>query len=301
MDMTTRRPRVRVALVTAAVARDVDEDLLPLAAALLERDAAVSIAEWDDPAFDWAAVDLAVLRSPWDYTMRLAEFLAWAAQAAAMTTLVNSLSIIRWNTDKHYLADLAAAGVPTVPSAFVEPRQDATATLDDFLGRYAGDEFVVKPAVGAGSRDMQRYGRADRGEALAHMLRLLEVKGSVVLQPYLDRVDTAGETGLLFFGGEFSHAIRKAPLLRRGEAPTRSLFAPERITPRAAESEELAVAKRALAAIPFGVPRYARVDLLRDGVGAPCLLELELTEPSLFFAHAPGSVERCASAILERA
>ena len=99
-----------------------------------------------------------------------------------------------------------------------------------------------------------------------------------------------------------SHAIRKGPLLRRGEDPTRALFATEHITPREPDAAEIDVAKRTLAAIPFSKPLlYARVDLIRDDTGAPCVLELELTEPSLFFAHAPGSARRFARAIVGRA
>ena len=111
-----------------------------------------------------------------------------------------------------------------------------------------------------------------------------------------------GETALVHFDGAFSHAIRKGPLLRRGEGPTRALFAAEHITPRVPDAAERALADAALAAIPFARPlAYARVDLIRDDAGAPRLLELELTEPSLFFAHAPDSAMRLARCVLARA
>jgi len=105
---------------------------------------------------------------------------------------------------------------------------------------------------------------------------------------------------LIFFAGTFSHAIRKGPLLKRGEGPTRALFATEHIMPRTPSAEEIAVAERTLAAMPFGELLYARVDLIHDDDGAPRVLELELTEPSLFFEHAPGSADRFARAIIER-
>jgi O-ureido-D-serine cyclo-ligase len=188
-----------------------------------------------------------------------------------------------------------------VPSTFVEPGDDASRALDAFLAN-AGDEFVVKPSVGAGSRDAQRYARSERESAIEHAQRLLDANRSVLLQPYLARVDAHGETALLFVDGRFSHAIRKGPLLRRGEGPTRALFAAEHITPREASADEIAVAERTLAAIPFAKPLlYARVDLIHDDAGAPCVLELELSEPSLFFAQAPGSAERFAKAIAARA
>jgi O-ureido-D-serine cyclo-ligase len=131
---------------------------------------------------------------------------------------------------------------------------------------------------------------------------LLDRQRSVLLQPYLDAVDAHGETALLFFDGEFSHAIRKGPLLRRGEGSTTGLYAEETIEPRTPTADELAVAQRAIAAIPFLQPLlYARVDLIRDDDGAPRLLELELVEPSVFAAHADGVAARFASAIMRRA
>ena len=290
----------RIALVTAAAARTLDEDLAPLETALRAAGVAPSIVEWDDAAIDWSAFDLAVLRSTWDYSMRQPEFLRWIDRISPLTTLVNPREVVRWNTDKHYLAQLAKAGVPVVPSTFVEPGEDTSRALDAFLAT-AGEEFVVKPSIGAGSRDAQRYARGERDAALAHARRLLEADRSVLLQPYLGRVDAHGETALIFFAGTFSHAIRKGPLLKRGEGPTRALFATEHITARTPSADEIAVAERTLRAMPFGELLYARVDLIHDDDGTPRVLELELTEPSLFFAHASGSANRFAQAIIDRA
>lgn len=324
-------PPFQLAVVTAAAARDLDEDLPPLTAAL----AAVpgmhfEIVDWDDPAIDWSRFDAALLRSTWDYSMRLPEFLDWATRVAAATTLLNPLAVVRWNTDKHYLHDLAQAGVATVPSTFVEPGHDAGAALAAFLRAHDEGEFVVKPAIGAGSRDAQRYGRDEGAAALRHIERLLADRRSVLLQPYLARVDEHGETALIFFNGEFSHAIRKGPLLRRGEGPTADLFAAEQISARVPADAERQLAQRTLAALPFGKSTaagrpptslargageggtvraadggaralmpllYARVDLIHDADGAPRVLELELCEPSLFFDHAPGSAQRFAASI----
>ena len=290
-----------VALVTARAARDLDEDLPPLVAAFAEASVDFSVIDWDDASTDWSRFDVAVLRSTWDYTQRLPEFLDWAERAATKTKLLNPIDVVRWNTDKHYLSQIAEAGVPVVPSTFIEPGESASDALDEFLGATVG-EFVVKPSVGAGSRDAQRYGREEREPAQAHAQRLLDEGRSVLLQPYLNRVDEHGETALIYFDGTFSHAIRKGPLLRRGEGSTRALFAAEHITPRAPSARELDVAQRTLAAIPFAQPLlYARVDLIHADDGSPCVLELELTEPSLFFAHAADSARRFMAAILARA
>jgi hypothetical protein len=285
--------------VTARAARDLDEDLPPLFAALTRAGATVRVVDWDDAGTQWSHFDLALLRSTWDYSMRLPEFLAWAERASAATHLVNPVPMVRWNTDKHYLGELMDADVRTVPTAFVEPGEHAAHAMNEFLVRCAATEFVVKPAVSSGARDAQRYGRRELDAAVLHVERLLNAQRSVVLQPYLDQVDAEGETALIYFGGTFSHAIRKGPLLRRGENSTRALFAPEQITPRAPRLDELRTGERALGAIPFATPLYARVDLIRDADAAPRVLELELTEPSLFFAHAAGSVERFAALLLD--
>jgi len=283
---------MKIALVTAIAAFALDDDLAPLRDALARAGASVAIVAWDDPTVSWGRFDVAVLRSPWDYTQRPVEFLAWCERVGTQTRLLNPLPVVRWNTDKHYLADLGAAGVPVVESFFLDPGNDPS-TFPDYA------EFVVKPAIGAGSRDTQRYGRAERAAAEAHARRLLDEKRSVLVQPYLDQVDAAGETALIFFDGVFSHAIRKGPLLSRGEGPTQALFATEDIVAREPGTAEFDVAHQALEAIPFGRLAYARVDLLPSPDG-PRLLELELTEPSLFFAHAAGSADRFAAVLLSK-
>lgn len=289
-----------VALVTARSHRGQDEDIAAIVAALGALGVAAAEIAWDDPAIDWSRYALAVVRSTWDYTLRLAEFLAWAERVSAVTRLCNDLPTLRWNTDKHYLAELARTGVPTVPCQFVEPQTSAPAALAIFLERHEAAEFVVKPAISAGSRDTQRYARGDRDDALRHLARLLDAGRSAMLQPYLARVDAAGETSLLYFDGTFSHAIRKSPLLVRGKPGESARHGVERIQPRAAAADELALGERVLRALPCAVPLYARVDLLRADDGASVLIELELTEPSLFLKHGPGSVARCAAAVAAR-
>lgn len=289
---------LRVALVTARPARGLDEDEPPLNMALQKAGCQVEVAEWDDARVDWGSFDVALLRSAWDYCERITEFLAWVERASTVTEVLNPLPLVRWNTDKHYLAQLAAAGAAVVPSTFIEPGQDAAAALLGFLERHAQAEIVVKPAIGAGSRDTQRHRRSEMDAAVAHARRLLDAGRSVLLQPYLGRVDRDGETALMFFEGRFSHAIRKGPLLPAGGAATKELFAAETITPRVPGADELRLAEKVVSVVPFGTPLYARIDLIRDDSGAPCVLELEMAEPSLFFGHAAGSAERFTAAVL---
>ena len=289
-----------IALVTAQAARDLDEDLPPLESALRNAGADVTIAEWDR-RHDWQRFDVALLRSTWDYPQRLAEFFDWAGQVEAQTRLLNPLSVVKWSSDKHYLAELVRAEVPTVLTRFIEPRESASGRIAQFLGEPNVEEFVVKPAIGAGSRDAQRFGPGDSEAAAEHAQRMLNEKRSVLLQPYLSRVDEHGETALIYFEGQFSHAIRKGPLLKKNEGPTQELFARETITARVPDAAELRVGARAIQALPFATPLYARVDVIRDEKGEPVVLELEMIEPSLFFPFAGGSAERFAAAVLRRA
>lgn len=275
---------MRVALATCADFATLDPDDALLAEALGE-DAAVAV--WDDPGVEWDAFDLVVLRSTWDYQDKHPAFLSWCDRIGER--LHNPPEVVRWNCDKRYLADLDAAGLPVVPTTFVEPGSPVV---------LPSGQCVVKPAISAGSRNTARH--SDPDAAIAHARRLLDEGRVVMVQPYLDDVDTAGETALLYFDGKFDHAIRKGPLLLDGEANVEGLFAPENIEPREPRPEERAVGDHVVAEVErrFGKLLYARVDLIGTD---PVVLELELTEPSLFFGHSEGSAARYADAIRARA
>ncbi len=300
-----------IALVTARAARAIDPDLPPLVEALQRAGATVSTPCWDDVAVDWAGFDLAVLRSTWDYVERIAEFRAWARRCATQTRLFNPPALLEWNTDKHYLQHLYRAGVAVVPTCYVEPGADPGRSLRQFLaggpdslsvGRNCEfDQFVVKPSIGAGSRDAARYRRSDADSALAHLSRLVAEEGrSAMLQPYLASVETSGETALIYYDGVPSHAFRKGPLLRLDAGLVEGLFAPEEINAREAADDERLLAAATHAAIPFERPLYVRFDMIRDRWGTPVILELEMTEPSMFFAYAPGSADRLAALLIAR-
>lgn len=294
----------RIAFVTAIASLHRDEDMAPLLEACTQVGLDAEVRAWDDPTVSWSRYDGAVLRSPWDYHGRLPGFLAWCARTAAATRLLNPFDVVRWNTDKHYLADLAGAGVPVVPTRFVEPDAEPLPALEAALDAFAdAAEVVVKPTVSAGSADTQRYRRDEAFAAANHVGRLLSAGRAAMLQPYLDAVDTRGETALLYFDGTFSHAIRKAALLRPGRDGADHADIPDAIAPRTPDPDELAIAEAVLAALRARTgadPLYARVDLIRDAAGRPTLLELELTEPSLFFAESPGAADRFVEALVRR-
>ncbi|NZA25309.1 hypothetical protein H0E84_02850 [Luteimonas sp. SJ-92] len=297
-------PRIALASAVAVTGHDPDMPLLLEACAHAGLDA--QVLAWDDPSVGWARFDLVLLRSTWDYALRRAHFLDWCDRVAACTRLLNPAPIVAWNTDKHYLADLAADGVPVIPCTFVEPDAEPMPALQAFLaaGRH-DDGFVVKPAVGAGARDAQRHAAHQEVAAASHIARLLDAGRSVLLQPYLAEVDRQGETALVYIGGTFSHAARKGPLLGLGSDADGVPLAPEAITPAEATPAQRRLADQAMEAIRrrFGLETplpYTRVDLLAAADGSFRLLELELTEPSLFLPQAPGAAGRLATALAER-
>jgi hypothetical protein len=295
-DNATREPHSRVALVTCDLFPDLWDDDFPLRDALRARGIEVDAVRWDDSAADWTTYDLSVLRSPWDYVPRRDEFVAWAAR---VPRLFNPADVVAWNTDKRYLAELAAAGIPTIPTTFVAPGESWTPLAEG--------EWVVKPAVSAGSQDTARYLLPEQaGDAAAHAARLTGEGRLVMIQPYLAAVDTAGETAVLCFAGAdgkpaVSHAIRKGPMLvSRGESGIDP--GSEEITPRTPSPAELDLAARALEVVPGGSGRllYARVDMIPGPDGEPLLAELELTEPTLFLRFSEGAGDRLAEAIIAR-
>jgi glutathione synthase/RimK-type ligase-like ATP-grasp enzyme len=273
----------RVALVSSERGLRVDPDLPIAAPALREAGLTVDLVRWDDPAVDWAAFDLAVVRSCWDYAWRREEFLAWAE---TVPRLRNDASVLRWNSDKTYLRDLERLGLPVVPTVW---NPTTAGQLPD------ADEWVVKPSVSAGSRDTARWSAAD--DALAHAGQLIAAGRTAMAQPYLDSVDDAGETAMLFLGGRFSHAVRKGPLLGRGEGVRQDRDSRGDLRPVTATPAQRDVAQAVFDAVPGLVPGaaallYARIDLVGDESGRPVLLELELTEPSLFLPQAPPTALR---------
>ena len=293
------RPSVALAAVEQGWAFDDDAPLLLDALESAGIDAAPAM--WDDASVDWSTFDLVVIRSTWDYAERPHEFARWADRVEQATTLANPAAVVRWNLDKHYLADLARRGVPVVPTNFLEPgasRDEIAASVTAAETRRGG-QVVVKPCVSAGSKDTVRHSAANATAAVDHAAALLAQGRSVMVQPYLDAVDELGETGMLFFAGSYSHAFRKAALLAPDGAPPEGLFAPERITDRHPAADELRLAAQVLAATREVIDDellYARVDVLRDADGAPMLLELELVEPT-----EQGAPDRAARAIADAA
>jgi glutathione synthase/RimK-type ligase-like ATP-grasp enzyme len=227
-----------------------------------------------------------VLRATWNYFSHHVAFLAWAERCAAATPLWNPVTVIRWNSHKGYLHELAAAGLPVVPTRLY--RRGSQVALAEAAG--AWPRVVIKPAISAGSFCTTVVGRQDvvRGQAF---LDAALAERDMMVQPYFSSVETHGERSLVWIDGAFSHEVRKSARFTGDQ---------ERVTPAVEIGrDERAVAERVLAAAP-GPLLYARVDLARDDAGTPHLMELELIEPSLFFLAHPPAADRLAAAIAAR-
>ena len=241
---------------------------------------------WDDPTVDWSSARACVIRSTWNYIRHYPEFLAWIDRCTAATALWNPAPVVRWNSHKHYLVELAARGLPVVPTKVVA--RGTAARLVDLVEDWP--EIVVKPAVSAGSFATLRVGHGELAAGQAHLEAMLAERDMMV-QPYFRSVHDHGERAVVWIDGAFTHEVRKSPRFS-GDASEISGALP-------VGREERVVAERILAAAP-GPLLYARVDLARDGAGRPHLMELEVIEPSLFLGGCPAALEAMARAIARR-
>ena len=282
---------MRIALVTYRRLPDLDPDDRPLAAVLAGRGHQVAAALWDDGAVDWSSFDAAVLRSTWDYFHRRGEFLAWAARAGAATRLWNPLDLVRWNSHKSYLVELRRRGAVVIPTEIVSA--GSTLDLRARMAAHGWTRAVLKPAVSADAYGTILADRSGMAAAQAHADALLAER-DVMIQPYFESVEEPGERCLVHIGGRFSHAVRKRSHFLGGRHA-----GPEGV-PVEAEADERAEAARVLRLAGAEGALYARVDLARDEGGRPCLMELELVEPTLFFLCAPAAAERMADALEAR-
>ena len=284
---------LRVALATSAALPDLIADEGPLREALRAMGVEAVPAVWSDERVDWGAFDACLVRTPWDYTTKRDAFLGWAGRVERTTPMFNSAATLRWNTDKRYLHGLAREGVRIVPFEIVE--RGGAMDLSAALAAKGWERAVVKPVVGATARRQIRVDALDPKDlamAQSHLNDALREEDMIV-QPYVPSVTEEGEASLVYFGGEFSHALRKRP--KRGDYRVQMDWGGtyERLNASAAQRAE---AERVLAAIdpamraagepPEAAPLlYARVDLL-EWEGAPAVIEVEVVEPQLFFMQA---------------
>ena len=285
-----------IALVTTQAARGHDHDLDILTAALDAAHQKWQIVNWDDASIDWSQFSIAVLRSTWDYYARLDEFVAWVDLVSAQTTLCNPAEIVRWNVDKRYLQEMSAHGIPVMATTFVLQLSQVTPEL------VVGD-VIIKPVVSAGSNNTARH-RNDAVAARAQLDHIVSNAGVAMVQPYSPTIDSVGETGLVYLGGKFSHAFGKDAVFGEAEQVHNGVHVQEVITARTANPNEHQLGDSVMKFLinKFGVtPLYARIDMVTNIDGVPEIMEVELTEPSLYLHLDAGSPERAATALANAA
>jgi glutathione synthase/RimK-type ligase-like ATP-grasp enzyme len=228
--------------------------------------------------------------------LRRNEFLQWLKRVSQLTTVRNSLEVVQWNSDKKYLAELSSAGIAVVPTQFVVSASEIHITNPAM-------DVVVKPSVSAGSHDTSRYHDVSKemSTITAHISRIVESGATAMVQEYQHGIDGAGETGLVYLNGVYSHAFRKGAILQHRPDMSNGLYAAEDVGEREASDAEQATARQVLSIVEYkfgAMPLYARVDLIPQNNGVPQLMELELVEPSFFLWASAGSADRTAQAII---
>lgn len=296
--MCAQRPRSAASPVVFATYRgrpEITADDALLADALRARGVEVRGARWDSE-IAWAAAAAVIVRSTWDYHHRLDEFLQWTTRVGAVTALHNDPAVIAWNAHKGYLNALAAAGVPVIETAWIARAESADVAA--MTREHDWEAIVIKPAVSASAFETRSFRRDEMDAAQAHLQRLT-ARGDAMVQPLVPTLAERGELSLLHANGAFSHAVRRRSALAEDPMIPRTASADAPDGARALATEVLAAVQQLLSRST--APLYARVDLAESSrAGAFFLLELELVEPSLFLAHAPGAAARFAEAIVAR-
>ncbi len=272
-----------------------DQDEAELTAALTDRGATVHELPWRQADLDWGAYDAVVIRSTWDYTSDVDEFVAWAGRVEANgARLFNSAEVVRWNTHKGYLIELEERGAPIVPTAWLGRGDEVS--LADLAAARGWDGVVAKPAIGAGAERLLVVPPGSNIEVHQREFDALTAAGDAMVQPYIGSVHDAGELSVVVIDGEVSHAVRKLP--RSGEVRTQIEFGADYV----AEDPDPDAANLAawLVEATGHDLLYARVDLLAADDGQWLLGELEAIEPALLLAWSDGGADRLAEAIVRR-
>jgi glutathione synthase/RimK-type ligase-like ATP-grasp enzyme len=267
-----------------------DQRLLP---ALASQGILAEPVVWSSHTPVWTAFDAVMIRSCWDYHLHSSAFRAWLDQLEKSGVQVwNSPPLVRWNADKHYLLDLAARGVATIPTVVVRRGH-----LDD-VERAVTDQrwsrFVIKPAISASGFETYALDMPLDATARATIARVVSA-GDALVQPFADEIPRDGELSFTFIDGEYSHAVIKRATQGEFRVQTEHGGSVQPVSPAQGLVDR---ASKALASLP-SAPLYARVDgIARDT--SFVVMEIELIEPNLFFELSPGSAERMALAIARR-
>lgn len=303
--MTTKP---KVTLATSSVMPNLYHGEEGLLDALAERGCDPSIKIWNDPDVDWTDAGTVIVRSVSDYPLQRQAFLEWTKK---VPRILNHPDILEWNTHKTYLRSLEKRGLPTIPTAWLEPEQNLS--KHQIHTRFpASGEFIVKPAVSSGVRDIGRYttlSTAQRQAAIAQVQQLLGAGRTVMLQRYLEEIDTHGEISLVFFNGLVSHAVEKRAVLHPATI-TEPTMHEAVVTAEAADhiawqwGERIRRVLHAYVRERIGRDEqflFNRVDIVPDDEGSFRVMEVSLVDADLYLAATPEALGNFADAISVRA
>ena len=283
----------RLCFVTCRTWPEISESDRLVQRALEARGATVEGRAWNDPAAGWDGFDAIVLRSNWDYHFEPEAFLGWLDHLErAGARVFNPPALVRWNLTKAYLLELAQAGVPTVATVILE--DETRAGLEAVMAARAWSRVVMKPVISASAHDTRLVTRATMEEAVG-ALASGAIRRPVLVQPFVEEIQTRGEWSLVFIETEMTHAVLKRPA--EGEFRVQPRLGGTVETPEPSGGVRT-VGRAALAALPVA-PLYARIDGVETAAGFQ-IMEVEVNEPGLFFPHAPAAAQRFAEALLRR-
>lgn len=265
------------------------EDTL-LGEALIKRGIKTERVSWQDASIRWARFDAALFRTTWNYFHHFASFQAWLTRAEKEVRLFNPPTLVRWNWDKHYLAELESKGVNVVQSHYLEP--GSSIDLAEELAARPDRELIIKPCISGGARHTYRM-TTDNLRSLQDAVRDLQESEAFMVQDVQRSVLSRGEVSLLLFDGMFTHAVRKIP--KHGEFRVQDDFGGTVVRYEPTE-DELKLAKTAVEALPSSAV-YARIDVVQDNDGLPALMEAELIEPELFLRREPRAATTFAASL----
>jgi hypothetical protein len=246
---------------------------------------------WHSRNVDWNALDVVLIRTPWDYQRDPDAFLEVLANIAnSSARLENSLELVRWNIHKGYLRDLAARGVEIVPTVFMKGFDPSR--LAGICDEVSAEEIVVKPAVGANADDTYRLARSSNERILSSVSESLGEREAMI-QPFMKQIVEEGEFSLFYFGGTYSHAILKTP--KQGDFRVQEEHGGfiKAVQPDAA----LLHCGGLVQSVITPVPLYTRIDLVRTERETFAVMEVELIEPALYFRMDPGAPWRFAKVL----
>lgn len=284
----------RICFVTCRTWPQISESDRLVQQALEARGATVEARAWNAPGADWDGFAAIVLRSNWDYHFDPDAFLGWLDRLErAGARIWNPPALVRWNLTKAYLLELERAGVPTVATVILE--DETRAGLEAVMAARGWSRVVMKPVISASAHDTRLVSGATMDEAVA-ALASGAIRRPVLVQPFVEEIQTRGEWSLVFIDDELTHAVLKRPA--SGEFRVQPRLGGTVETPPPPDGVR-AVARMALDALPVA-PLYARIDGVETAAGFQ-IMEVEVNEPGLFFPYAPAAARRFAEALLRRA